>query len=281
METRKFKNLTYVKDEHSGIVTVAINRPEIKNALTITVILELAWAVDAVKNDDSAKAMILTGTKPPDSSDPTKEAFSSGGYFDLTEYEALDEATKKEIDLTDLAQKKLCLNFWQLYKPVIAAINGLAIGGGITIPLSCADLIYASEHAWARFPFINLGLVPELGSSFLLPRLLGFQRAKEIIFFGEDLSADKLLALGLVNKVLPHDQLLPYAEKIATKLIPPKGAGLSVSRTKRVMHKPIVEAMSQAIDQENEALNKSFATTDFFEAIAARQEKREPVFTGT
>ena len=99
METRKFKNLTYVKDEHSGIVTVAINRPEIKNALTITVILELAWAVDAVKNDDSAKAMILTGTKPPDSSDPTKEAFSSGGYFDLTEYEALDEATKKEIDL--------------------------------------------------------------------------------------------------------------------------------------------------------------------------------------
>lgn len=276
MEAREFKNLTYDKDEDSGIVTVAINRPEIKNALTITVILELGWAVDAVQKDDSVKAMILTGTKPPDDSDPANEAFCSGGYFDLTEY----EATKKEIDLTDLALKKLCLNLWQLYKPVIAAINGLAIGGGITIPLSCADLIYASEYAWARFPFINLGLVPELASSFLLPRLLGFQRAKEIMFFGEDLTADKLLALGLVNKVLPHNQLLPYAKKIAAKLIPPIGAGLAVSRAKRVMHKPLVAAMSRALDQENDALNKSLSTTDFYEALAARKEKRSPVFKG-
>ena len=183
MEGREFKNIIYDKDEDSGIVTVSINRPEIKNALTITVLLELSWAADAVQNDDSAQAMIITGVKPTDSDDPTNEAFSSGGYFDLSEYEALDEATKKEIDLTDSAQKKVCLKLWQLYKPVIAAINGLAIGGGITIPLACADLIYVSEHAWARFPFINLGIVPELASSFLLPRMLGFQRAKEIFFW--------------------------------------------------------------------------------------------------
>ena len=280
MESREFKNVIYDKDEDSGIVTVTINRPEIKNALTITVLLELSWAADAVQQDESAKAMILTGAKPADSNDPANEAFSSGGYFDLSEYEALDEATKKEIDLTDIAQKKVCLKLWQLYKPVIAAINGLAIGGGITIPLACADLIYVSEHAWARFPFINLGIIPELASSFLLPRLLGFQRAKEIIFFGEDLKADKLLELGLANKVLPHGELLPYATQKAAKLIPPQGAGMAVSLTKQAMHKHLIEAVTHALDNENEALNKTFSTTDFFEAIAARKEKRAPVFKG-
>ncbi len=280
MEGREFKNLIYDKDEDSGIVTVSINRPEIKNALTITVLLELSWAADAVQNDDSAQAMIITGVKPTDSDDPTNEAFSSGGYFDLSEYEALDEATKKEIDLTDSAQKKVCLKLWQLYKPVIAAINGLAIGGGITIPLACADLIYVSEHAWARFPFINLGIIPELASSYLLPRILGFQRAKEIFFFGEDLSADKLFELGLVNKVLAHDELLPYATQMAAKLIPPQGAGLAVSLTKQTMHKPLIEAVTQALDNENEALSKTFSTTDFFEAVTARKEKRAPVFKG-
>jgi enoyl-CoA hydratase/carnithine racemase len=280
MEAKEFRNILYEKDDGTGIVTVTINRPEIKNALTITVLLELNWAADAVQNDESAKAMILTGAKPADSDDPANEAFSSGGYFDLSEYEALDEATKKEIDLTDIAQKKLCLKLWQLYKPLIAAINGLAIGGGITIPLACADLIYVSEHAWARFPFINLGIVPELASSFLLPRMLGFQRAKEICFFGEDLSAQKLYELGLVNKVLPHDELLPYTTQMAAKLIPPQGAGLAVSLTKQAMHKPLIEAVTKALDNENEALNKTFSTTDFFEAIAARKEKREPVFKG-
>lgn len=280
MEVRKFKNVIYDKDEDSGIVTVTINRPEIKNALTITVLLELSWAADAVQQDESAKAMILTGARPTDSSDPANEAFSSGGYFDLSEYEALDEATKKEIDLTDIAQKKVCLKLWQLYKPVIAAINGLAIGGGITIPLACADLIYVSEHAWARFPFINLGIVPELASTFLLPRVLGFQRAKEICFFGEDLNAEKLFELGLVNKVLPHDELLPYATETTAKLIPPQGAGLAVNLTKQAMHKPLIEAVTHALDNENEALNKTFSTTDFFEAVAARKEKRAPVFKG-
>ena len=280
MEDREFKNLIYDKDEDSGIVTVSINRPEIKNALTITVLLELSWAADDVQNDESARAMIITGVKPPDSDDPANEAFSSGGYFDLSEYEALDEATKKEIDLTDTAQKKVCLKLWQLYKPVIAAINGLAIGGGITIPLACADLIYVSEHAWARFPFINLGIVPELASSFILPRVLGFQRAKEIFFFGEDLNAEKLLELGLVNKVLSHDELLPYARQMAAKLVPPQGAGLAVSLTKKAMHKPLIEAVTQALDNENEALNKALSTTDFFEAIGARKEKRAPLFKG-
>ena len=165
MELSEFTNIIYDKDSESGLATVTINRPEIKNALTLLVLLELYWAVDAVENDDKVKAVIITGAKPLDSNDPAGEAFSSGGYFNLADLEALDEKTKSGIDLTDIAQKRLCLKMWQLDKPVIAAINGLAIGGGFTIPLACADLIYVSEHAWAKLPFINLGLIPELASS--------------------------------------------------------------------------------------------------------------------
>ena len=200
MDVKDFKNIIYDKNQNSGIVQVSINRPEIKNALTILVLMELHRAAELFENDETAMAMVITGAKAPENNDPTSEAFSSGGYFNPADLDALDEETKAEIDLTDIAQKKLCLKLWQLNKPIIAAINGLAIGGGFTVPLSCADLIYVSEHAWVKLPFINLGLIPELASSYLLPRILGFQRAKEIFFFGEKLDADRLMELGLVNK---------------------------------------------------------------------------------
>ena len=280
MKVGEFKNIIYDMDDETGIVTVTINRPEIKNALSLLVLLELYWAVDAVASDASVKAMIITGAKPLDSNDPAGEAFSSGGYFNLADLEALDDKTKSDIDLTDIAQKRLCLKMWQLDKPVIAAINGLAIGGGFTIPLACADLIYVSEHAWVKLPFINLGLIPELASSYLLPRLVGFQRAKEIIFFGEKISASKLHEMGLVNEVLPHNDLIRHAKQMALKLIPPRGAGLATRLAKQAMHKPLIEAVTKALDIENEGLNKTIASADFWEALAARKEKREPLFKG-
>ena len=280
MKVDEFKNIMYDPDAETGIATVTINRPEIKNALAIPVLVELYWAVDAIENDATVKAMILTGGKRPDMKDPAGEAFSSGGYFNLADLEALDEKTKSDIDLTDIAQKRLCLKLWQLDKPVIAAINGLAIGGGFTIPLACADLIYISEHAWVKLPFLNLGLIPELASSYLLPRLVRFQRAKELFFIGEKRPARKLYDMGLVNQVLPHDELLPYAKQMALQLIPPLGAGLAARLAKQAMHKPLIEAVTRALDIENEGLNQTIASADFWEALAARKEKREPVFKG-
>ena len=280
MKVADFKNINYDKDDETGIVTVTINRPEIKNALAVMVLYELYWAVDAIETDPKAKAMILTGAKSPEDEDPANEAFSSGGYFNLADLEALDEETKSQIDLTDIAQKKLCLKLWQLDKPVIAAINGLAIGGGFTIPLACADLIYISEHAWVKLPFISLGLIPELASSYLLPRLVGFQRAKEIFFFGEKLPASTLYDMGLVNEVVAHEELLAHAKQMALKLIPPLGAGLAARLAKKALHGPLIEAVTRALDAENEGLNQTIASADFWEAIAARKEKRDPVFKG-
>jgi 2-(1,2-epoxy-1,2-dihydrophenyl)acetyl-CoA isomerase len=281
MDPNDFNNIIYDKDDQTGIVLVSINRPEIKNALSILVLIELYRAAEIFDSDDTAMAMIITGANAADNNDPTQEAFSSGGYFNPAELESLDEETKAEFDLTDIAQKKLCLKLWQINKPIIAAINGLAIGGGFTVPLACADLIYVSEHALVKLPFISLGIIPELASSYLLPRILGFQRAKEILFFGETLDAHKLLELGLVNKILPHRELIPYSKEIAAKLVPPQGASLAVGLTKQALHGPLIEAVSRALDVENEGLNKAFASADFWEALAARKEKREPVFKGT
>jgi enoyl-CoA hydratase/carnithine racemase len=280
MTARTFNSLLYEKDADTGIVTVAINRPDIRNALTLRVLLELRWAVDEVEKDVTAKVMILTGAKPGNGGDPANEAFSSGGYFNPAELASMDEETKSQIDLTDIAQKGLCLKLWTLYKPVIVAMNGLAIGGGLTIPLACADLIFASEYAWGRLPFVNLGIVPELASSYLLPRLLGMQKAKEIMFMGEKLSTQQVFELGLVNKVLPHADLLPYARETALKLVPPKGAWAAVCMTKELLHKPLIEAVTRALDMENVVLNKLFSSGDFFEALSARREKREPHFKG-
>ena len=244
----EFKQIRYEKDPETGIVQVTLNRPEIKNALGILLLLDLYRAADSVENDETASAMILTGAVSPGKTAPDQEAFSSGMYLDFSELESLDEETKQEVDLADLAQKRLCLKLWKINKPIVAAINGLAIGGGFTIPLACADLIYMSEHAWVELPFVRLGLVPELASSYLLPRMIGLQRTKEIMFFGERLSAERLYDLGLVNRVLPHGELLKFAREQTCKLIPPQGAGLAVRLSNEILHKPMIEAVSRALD---------------------------------
>ena len=280
MTEQPFKNIIYKKDDETGIVEISLNRPEIKNALSMLLILDWYDAMDMADQDDTVKGVIITGAPHPDQDDPSKEAFSSGSYLDLSELEALDEETKSRIDFTDIALKKLCLKMWQLYKPIIVAMNGLAIGGGFTIPLAGADLIYASEHAWARLPFVRLGIAPELSSSYLLPRMVGFQKAKEIMFFGEDMSAREMFEMGVVNKVLPHKELLPYARQQMLKLVPPGGSWQSVRQTKMILHKPMIEAVTAALDRENDVLNRLFSGADFQEAITARLQKRDPVFKG-
>jgi enoyl-CoA hydratase/carnithine racemase len=277
MKVEDFKEILYQKEDN-GIVTVTLNIPKRKNALSLYTYYELFWAAEAMEKDDSAEIMILTGAKDPDSDDPAKEAFSSGGYFNPASLAGLSEEVKAQLDPTDIAQKKFTLKMWQFDKPVIAAVNGLVVGGAFTMCLSCCDLIYCSEHAWASLPFIGLGIIPELASSYLLPRLIGFQRAKEIMFFAERIPAQHLFDLGLINKVLPHDQLLPYARERALKLVPPQGAGYAVRMAKRALHQPLLSAVTTALDLENKGLNEAFRTADFAEALTARAEKRVPKF---
>jgi len=146
--------------------------------------------------------------------------------------------------------------------------------------LSCADLIYMSEHAWARMPFVQLGIAPELASTFILPRLIGMQRTKQLMYFGEDIPAARAYELGLINEVVPHDELLAHAREAALKLIPPAGPGMAVRLTKRALHRQLNGEIQRALDEENIALNESINSEDFMEAITARMQKRPPVYKG-
>ena len=279
MKPQDFRDITYAKDD-AGIVTLTLNTPGRKNALSAVTFLELFYAVDHFQSDESAHAMILTGAKDPNANDSKKEAFSSGGYFNPDAFEGLAPEVLADIDMSDVAQKRTTMKFYECDKPVIAAINGLAIGGAFTLCLAAADQIYLSEHAWIQLPFAKLGIAAELASTFLLPRLLGFQKAKEMLFFPERISAEKAVELGLANKVLPHDELLNYAKEQTLQLIPPLGPAMSIREMKRCMHQPHIDSLGKALDMENNALAKLMHTEDFAEGMMARIERRPPVFKG-
>jgi len=279
MKMEEFNDITYEKDD-AGIVTLTFNTPARKNALSGITFLEIYYAVEHFKSDDSAHAMIMTGAKDPNSDDPTREAFSSGGYFSPDAFEGIAPEVLAEIDNTDIAQKRTTMAFYRCDKPVIAAINGLSIGGGFTLPLAAADQIYMSEHAWLQLPFAKLGIAAELSSTFLLPRLLGFQKAKELLFFPERISAEKAVELGIANAVVSHDELLKFAREKALQLIPPNGPSLAIREMKRCLHEPHYDALEKAFDMENAALGKLMGTEDFFEGFTARVERRPAVFKG-
>jgi len=280
VKTEDFRDIAYNKGAGTGIVTLLLNTPARKNALSLYTFLEIWWAADHFQKDDSAHVMIITGARDPNNTDPTKEAFSSGGYFSPDATDGVSEDLLDQIDPTDIAQKRVVEKMCYLDKPVIAAVNGLAIGGGFTLALSCCDLVYMSEHAWIRLPFVRLGLAPELASSFLLPRLIGLQKTKELVFLGEDISAGQALELGLVNKVVPHDELISSVEEVAQKLIPPNGPAMAVRLTKQLLNRQLLQDIQRALNDENAAINQGINSEDFVEAISARIERRAPVYKG-
>jgi len=270
MNIEDFEDIIY-KKEKNGICTATISRPERRNAVTHISFLELYTILEDMERDVNTKVLIITG-------DPKGRAFTSGGFFKPEMFEEMRKYP--EINLMDIAQKKLCMKLWDFNKPVIVAINGMAVGGGVTMPLSGADLIYMSEDAWLGFYFVKRGIIPEFANSFILPFYLGFQKAKEIIYFGDKITAQQAFELGLVNKILPPDELIPYAREQALKLIPPNGPYLSITLMKKTMHHYFRSILSDTLDLENKALRKTFRSKDFNESMLALKEKRTPTFTG-
>lgn len=270
MSIEDFEDILYEKEDN-GICTITISKPERRNAVTYITFIEIYKVLEDMEKDKNSKVLIITG-------DPKGNAFTSGGYFKKEMFPKMKKYP--EIDLMDIAQKKLCLKFWDFTKPVIAAINGMAIGGGVTMPLAGADLIYMAEDAWFGFYFSRRGIIPEFGATFILPFLVGFQKAKEICYFGQKITAQEAYELGIVNKVLPNNELISYAREIALRLIPPKGASLSIKLMKKTMHAYFKDILSKNLDLENKALRKLFASHDFKESMAALKEKRDAIFIG-
>ncbi|MHA2009106.1 MAG: enoyl-CoA hydratase/isomerase family protein [Promethearchaeota archaeon] len=265
-----FKDIKYEKEEN-GIGTITFNRPERRNALSPITFLELQAAFDHMERDDDVRVVILTGNQDGN-------AFSSGAYVSPKIASEMTPEIRALLDPTDRSSKNMARKIFDFPKPIVAAVNGLAIGGGITMPLIGADLIYISENAYLGFYFVQNAFMSEFASTYLLPLYVGFQKAKEIIYFGAKIEAQEAFELGLVNKVLPLNELLPYAREQALKLTTPKAPGLSIRLMRKAIHDMFKDQIYKILDVENEGYTRLMQSENVGIAMSARLKKIEPVF---
>ncbi len=269
------KTLELVKlDISNHIATITLNRPERLNAMSSGLRRDLNLALDEVENSDDVWAVILTGEG---------RGFCAGA--DVTQMRQAEgeqpaAAPRQEAQegmMSRFSQAALPIRIRELPQPVIGAINGVAVGMGLSIALSC-DIRVASDQARFASIFIKRSIMPDNGATFLLPTQVGPGIAAEMTLTGNIYDANWALSKGLVNKVVPHDKLMEeamaYAETIAGN--PPIGVRL----TKRLLYKTNMAGLQQAIDNENNYNRQTDDTEDKKEAIVAFLEKRQPSFKG-
>jgi len=247
-----------------GIATVKINRPKSLNALNAQVLKELVQMVHELNCNPEVKLVILTGEG--------EKAFVAGA--DIVAMKEMDALDGKR--LCDLGQHAMHLVETSA-KPILAAVNGFALGGGMELALSC-DFIYASENAKMGLPEVNLGLFPGFGGTQRLARLVGKNLAKELIFTGKVISAQEAFQMGIVNKVCEPGSLMEEVTKVAKEIM--KKAPVGVELAKQVINKGTDLDITSGLAMEKAAFPLVFATEDQKEGVTAFLEKRAPKFTG-
>ncbi|MFM2085440.1 MAG: hypothetical protein RLZZ237_309 [Pseudomonadota bacterium] len=247
-----------------GVLTLEFNRLERKNAITGAMYQTLADALVEAETDDAVRAILITG-KP--------EIFTAGNDLD----DFMKTARPKDGSLDE--QRPVFQFMRALYgssKPVVAAVSGPAIGIGTTLLMHC-DLIYAADNARFSMPFAQLGLCPEFASSLLLAQIAGHPRAAEKLMLGESFPAQEALQMGLISKVVPLEELIPFARGQAAKLVALPAA--SIRATKRLMKQSRTEPMKAAIAAENQQFSAMLGGPEAKEAFTAFFEKRKPDFS--
>jgi enoyl-CoA hydratase len=258
-----FKHILFKTEE--GIATLTFNRPKALNALNGELLDEMSKALDAVAADEAIRVLILTGSGD--------KAFVAGA--DITEL-ARCNALQAKIFASKghkVINKLQCLDI-----PVIAAVNGFALGGGSEIALAC-DFIYASENAKFGLPEITLGIIPGFGGTQRLPRLIGQSMAKEMIFTGKMISAAEAKDLGMVNRVVSADALIPEVTATA-KAICQKGK-VSLRAAKQVINAGLNVDLKAGCRMEVDAFALCMASEDAREGTTAFLEKRKAAFKGS
>ncbi|MEM3699448.1 MAG: enoyl-CoA hydratase-related protein [Candidatus Bathyarchaeia archaeon] len=258
----EFKYIIYEKSE--GIATITLNRPEILNALSKEVIEEVLQALEDVKADENTRVVVLTGAG--------EKAFSAGA--DIKAMKGMNALKAMELSLMG---EKLCNALENLEKPVIAAMNGYALGGGLEVSMAC-DIRIASENARMGQTEINIGLIPGWGGTQRLTRLIGKTKAKELIFTGKIIDAKTAEQLGIVNMVVPADKLRDAVRQFALELASKAPVALKVA--KALINKGSEISLDAAIALEREGFGVVASTEDLQEGISAFIEKRKPTFKG-
>jgi enoyl-CoA hydratase/carnithine racemase len=246
--------------EHAGsILRIQLNRPKRRNAMTSAMYVALAGSLNEAANDENTRVVLWHGAG---------ESFCAGND--------IEDFLKNPPGPGESPQAQLMKALIEFDKPLIAAVEGAAIGGGTTMLLHC-DFVYAGESAKFQMPFINLALVPEFGSSSIVPARIGHLRAAELILLGSPYEARRALELGLVTQVVPDQDLLSIATATARKLAAKPAGALQAS--KRLMKQPFREQIIAAMKAENEEFSAQVRSADAKEALTAFLEKRKPDFT--
>jgi enoyl-CoA hydratase len=258
-----FENILFQTDQ--GIATITFNRPKTLNALNQALLAELSKALDAIAVDASIRVLILTGAG--------EKAFVAGADIgELATFSTLQAKNFSKAGHTVIAKLQ------DLPIAVIAAVNGFALGGGSEIALAC-DFIYAADTAKFGLPEITLGLIPGFGGTQRLPRLIGANRAKELIFTGKMITAAEAAQVGLVNKVMPAAALMEEVLKTA-KDIAAKGK-VSLRAAKQAVNQGLNVDLASGCHIEVDAFAIVLSSPDAKEGTAAFLEKRKAVFKGS
>lgn len=262
----EFDTVVYSLD--GTVATIAMNRPEALNALSLQLTLDLRSAIRQAVADD-VRAVVLTGNG---------RAFCSGG--DLREMQSM---WKKEGRIEALLEDPLAVlhDVIKLIRetpiPFIAAVNGVCAGAGTNFALAC-DLVVAADNATFNEAFVRIGLSPDCGGTFFLPRAIGEKLSAELFMTGETVAAERALQIGMINRVVPVDDLAVTAAMFAEKLSQaPTG---SVGRIKRMLNASFSNDLTAQLALEHECQIESGRSNDFKEGVSAFFEKRPPKFTG-
>jgi len=257
---------TLLIEKKEQIGTITFNRPEKLNAFSQLGFREFIQALKEMDGDEGIRVVAITGSG---------RAFSAGLDID----EARQGPPETGLQVMPLQDTVAWIPhiMRNMGKPVIAAINGPAAGAGFTIALAC-DIRIASEDAKLGAGFVRVGLIPELGSSYTLPRLIGIAKACELIFTGKTIDANEAKALGLVNEVVPRDDLAAATAKMAAEIM--KSAPMAVQLAKQALYQGLDSDLVTQLHFEQLGQSACFKSEDFKEAITAFSEKRKPSFKG-
>tara|TARA_B110000438_G_scaffold272046_1_gene290444 strand:- start:96 stop:902 length:807 start_codon:yes stop_codon:yes gene_type:complete len=250
-----------------SLVTITIDRPSVMNAMTTQMFVDFGRICREISNDQTIRAVVITGAEGN---------FCSGADVGGQALKATSDEKPSHIrSMRNISDSVLALN--EIQHPVVAKVRGVAVGAGMNLALGC-DIVVASETARFSEIFARRGLSVDFGGSWLLPRQIGMHRAKEMVLLAEVIDAHEADRIGLVNRVVPDDQLDDAVEKIIERLL--AGPPIAMSMSKKLLNAGSTSSLSQALEAEAQAQTVNFGTEDVIEAAISWAEKRPPNFKG-